>query len=213
MRPRSSGFPRWPASGGTRAARWRRCTSSIRCGSATSGTRRQRGSAAIPSSSTASRVCASSISAAAAGFCREPLARLGAAVVGADPSETNIEAAKLHAAQIGPRDRLPLHHRGGVGGGRRSVRHRAGDGGGRARRRCAVCSSQSCAAMVKPGGLMIAATLNRTLKSFALAIVGAEYILRWLPRRHASAGTSSSRRMSWRSRWSGAGFASPVSRA
>ena len=36
--------------------------------------------------------------------------------------------------------------------------------------------------MVKPGGLMIAATLNRTLKSFALAIVGAEYILRWLPR-------------------------------
>ena len=43
------------------------------------------------------------------------------------------------------------------------------------------CSSRSCAEMVKPGGLMIAATLNRTLKSFALAIVGAEYILRWLP--------------------------------
>jgi 2-polyprenyl-6-hydroxyphenyl methylase/3-demethylubiquinone-9 3-methyltransferase len=40
---------------------------------------------------------------------------------------------------------------------------------------------KSCAQMVKPGGLMIAATLNRTLKSFALAIVGAEYILRWLP--------------------------------
>jgi len=39
----------------------------------------------------------------------------------------------------------------------------------------------SCAEMVKPDGLMIAATLNRTLKSFALAIVGAEYILRWLP--------------------------------
>jgi 2-polyprenyl-6-hydroxyphenyl methylase / 3-demethylubiquinone-9 3-methyltransferase len=36
--------------------------------------------------------------------------------------------------------------------------------------------------MVRPGGLMIAATLNRTLKSFALAIVGAEYVLRWLPR-------------------------------
>jgi 2-polyprenyl-6-hydroxyphenyl methylase/3-demethylubiquinone-9 3-methyltransferase len=35
--------------------------------------------------------------------------------------------------------------------------------------------------MVSPGGLMIAATLNRTLKSFALAIVGAEYVLRWLP--------------------------------
>src|SRR5207245_5359313 len=41
---------------------------------------------------------------------------------------------------------------------------------------------QRCAEMVKPGGLMIAATLNRTLKSFALAIVGAEYVLRWLPR-------------------------------
>src|SRR5258705_11309119 len=39
-----------------------------------------------------------------------------------------------------------------------------------------------CAEMVKPGGLMIAATINRTLKSFALAIVGAEYGLRWLPR-------------------------------
>ena len=41
---------------------------------------------------------------------------------------------------------------------------------------------QRCAEMVKPGGLMITATINRTLKSFALAIVGAEYILRWLPR-------------------------------
>src|SRR5262249_57782494 len=54
-----------------------------------------------------------------------------------------------------------------------------------------VCSSdladlglfvERCADMVKPGGLMITATLNRTLKSFALAIVGAEYVLRWLPR-------------------------------
>jgi len=40
----------------------------------------------------------------------------------------------------------------------------------------------SCAAMVGPSGLMIAATINRTLKSFALAIVGAEYVLGWLPR-------------------------------
>jgi 2-polyprenyl-6-hydroxyphenyl methylase / 3-demethylubiquinone-9 3-methyltransferase len=40
----------------------------------------------------------------------------------------------------------------------------------------------TCATMVRPGGLMIAATLNRTLKSFAFAIVGAEYVLRWLPR-------------------------------
>src|SRR5437660_422849 len=39
-----------------------------------------------------------------------------------------------------------------------------------------------CAEMVRPDGLMIVATVNRTLKSFALVIVGAEYILRWLPR-------------------------------
>ena len=38
-----------------------------------------------------------------------------------------------------------------------------------------------CAAMLKPGGLMVVSTLNRNWKSFALAIVGAEYILRWLP--------------------------------
>ena len=42
--------------------------------------------------------------------------------------------------------------------------------------------------MVKPGGLMFAATLNRTLKSFALAIVGAEYVLGWLPRGTPSLG-------------------------
>jgi 2-polyprenyl-6-hydroxyphenyl methylase/3-demethylubiquinone-9 3-methyltransferase len=41
---------------------------------------------------------------------------------------------------------------------------------------------QSCAALVRPNGMLIMATINRTMKSFALAIVGAEYILRWLPR-------------------------------
>src|SRR5262245_65698841 len=39
-----------------------------------------------------------------------------------------------------------------------------------------------CATMLKPGGLMVVSTLNRNWKSFALAIVGAEYVLRWLPR-------------------------------
>jgi len=39
-----------------------------------------------------------------------------------------------------------------------------------------------CAAMLKPSGLMVISTLNRNWKSFALAIVGAEYVLRWLPR-------------------------------
>ena len=40
----------------------------------------------------------------------------------------------------------------------------------------------TCAAMLKPGGLMFVATLNRTLKSFGLAIIGAEYVLGWLPK-------------------------------
>jgi 2-polyprenyl-6-hydroxyphenyl methylase / 3-demethylubiquinone-9 3-methyltransferase len=40
----------------------------------------------------------------------------------------------------------------------------------------------TCAALVKPGGLLFAATINRTLKAYALAIVGAEYVLGWVPR-------------------------------
>jgi 2-polyprenyl-6-hydroxyphenyl methylase / 3-demethylubiquinone-9 3-methyltransferase len=39
----------------------------------------------------------------------------------------------------------------------------------------------TCARLVRPGGLMLLSTINRTLKSYALAIVGAEYVLRWLP--------------------------------
>ncbi len=46
----------------------------------------------------------------------------------------------------------------------------------------------TAASLVKPGGLMALSTLNRTAKSFALAIVGAEYVLRWLPAGHASLG-------------------------
>ena len=114
------------------------------------------------------------------GILSEPLARLGATMVGADPSETNIEAAKLHATQSG----LAIDYRATT----------AEDLAAAGERFDVVLAMEvvehvvdvnlfveSCAAMVKPGGLMIAATLNRTLKSFALAIVGAEYILRWLP--------------------------------
>ena len=114
------------------------------------------------------------------GILSEPLARLGADMVGADPSETNIEAAKLHAGQSG----LAIDYRATT----------AEDLSAAGERFDVVLAMEvvehvtdvnlfveSCAAMVKPGGLMIAATLNRTLKSFALAIVGAEYILRWLP--------------------------------
>lgn len=114
------------------------------------------------------------------GLLSEPLARLGASVVGVDPSETNIEAARQHAAQVD----LPVDYRC-------TTAEALAETGERFDIVLAMevvehvadvpLFVQSCATMVKPGGLMIAATLNRTLKSFALAIVGAEYILRWLP--------------------------------
>jgi 2-polyprenyl-6-hydroxyphenyl methylase/3-demethylubiquinone-9 3-methyltransferase len=115
------------------------------------------------------------------GILSEPLARLGANVVGADPAEANIEAARLHAEETG----VSVDYRATTAealadAGERfdvvlamEVVEHVADIGLFVRR---------CAEMVKPGGLMIAATLNRTLKSFALAIVGAEYVLRWLPR-------------------------------
>jgi len=115
------------------------------------------------------------------GILSEPLARLGADMVGADPAEANIAAAKRHAAQ----GSVTVDYRATTAealsdAGERfdvvlamEVVEHVADVGLFVRR---------CAEMVKPGGLMIAATLNRTLKSFALAIVGAEYILRWLPR-------------------------------
>ena len=114
------------------------------------------------------------------GILSEPLARLGAAVVGADPSMTNIAAAKLHAAESGVAvDYRATTAENLANAGERFdivlamevVEHVADLG----------LFVKRCAEMVKPGGLMIAATLNRTLKSFALAIVGAEYVLRWLP--------------------------------
>jgi 2-polyprenyl-6-hydroxyphenyl methylase/3-demethylubiquinone-9 3-methyltransferase len=115
------------------------------------------------------------------GILSEPLARLGAAVVGADPSQTNIAAAKLHADEAG----LAVDYRA-------TTAEALADSGERFDIVLAMevvehvadlsLFVRRCAEMVKPGGLMITATLNRTLKSFALAIVGAEYVLNWLPR-------------------------------
>src|SRR5581483_10339798 len=115
------------------------------------------------------------------GILSEPLARIGAAVVGADPSEMNIGVAKRHAAESGV-----------VVDYRCTTAEALADAGERFDVVLAMevvehvadveIFVKRCAEMVKPGGLMITATLNRTLKSFALAIVGAEYVLRWLPR-------------------------------
>ena len=115
------------------------------------------------------------------GILCEPLARLGASVVGVDPSESNIAVARQHAAQSG----LAIDYRNtnaetlaqageifDVVLAMEVVEHVADVG----------LFVELAAGTVKPGGLLFVATLNRTAKSFALAIVGAEYILRWLPR-------------------------------
>jgi 2-polyprenyl-6-hydroxyphenyl methylase/3-demethylubiquinone-9 3-methyltransferase len=115
------------------------------------------------------------------GILAEPLARLGAGVVAIDPSDRNIAVARHHAAQSG----LTVDYRNTSA----EALAEAGE------QFDAVLAMEVvehvtdvglfidvAAAMVKPGGLFFVATLNRTVKSFALAIVGAEYILRWLPR-------------------------------
>jgi 2-polyprenyl-6-hydroxyphenyl methylase / 3-demethylubiquinone-9 3-methyltransferase len=115
-----------------------------------------------------------------AGLLCEPLTRLGAQVIGVDPSPSNIAAARLHAEKghlsIDYRntivEEMDVRERFDVVLAMEVVEHVTDVGAFISR----------CAAMLKPGGLMVVSTLNRNWKSFALAIVGAEYILRWLPR-------------------------------
>lgn len=115
------------------------------------------------------------------GLLSEPMARLGANVTAADAGEANIKAASVHGAEQG----LTIDYRvtsaealAATGAqfdvilNMEVIEHVADVPGFLA----------ACATMLKPGGLMIVATLNRTAKAFALAIVGAEYVLGWLPR-------------------------------
>ncbi|MDS1136299.1 bifunctional 2-polyprenyl-6-hydroxyphenol methylase/3-demethylubiquinol 3-O-methyltransferase UbiG [Nitratireductor indicus] len=115
------------------------------------------------------------------GLLCEPMARLGAQVVGADASETNIEVAKIHAAQSG----LVIDYRATTAEALADqgekfdiilnmevVEHVAD----------VNLFLSKCGEMLKPGGLMFVATINRTLKAWGLAIIGAEYVLGWLPR-------------------------------
>jgi 2-polyprenyl-6-hydroxyphenyl methylase/3-demethylubiquinone-9 3-methyltransferase len=115
------------------------------------------------------------------GLIAEPLARLGADVVGVDATEPNIAVARLHAEEAG----LAIDYRHGAA----EDLARAGE------RFDAVLALEivehvadldlfldSAAGMVRPGGAIVLATLNRTARAFALAIVGAEYLLGWLPR-------------------------------
>jgi 2-polyprenyl-6-hydroxyphenyl methylase / 3-demethylubiquinone-9 3-methyltransferase len=114
------------------------------------------------------------------GLVAEPLARLGASVTGIDPAPENIAAAKVHAEGA----RLAIDYRA------TTAQALAGSGA----QYDAVLLLEvfehvpdvpaflrEVAPLVKPGGVVVLSTLNRTLKSYALAIVGAELILRWLP--------------------------------
>lgn len=115
------------------------------------------------------------------GLLSEPMARLGAEVVAIDPSAANVSAATVHAREAG----LAVDYRATTAeavaaAGERFdiilnmevVEHVAAP----------AAFVTVTAGMLNPGGLMFVATLNRTLKSFALAIIGAEYVLGWLPR-------------------------------
>lgn len=115
------------------------------------------------------------------GLLSEPMARLGADVVGADAAERNIPVARIHAAQAG----LAIDYR-----------HTTAEALAEAGERFDVVLNMevvehvsdplayltACRTLLKPGGLHLCSTINRNPKSFAMAIVGAEFVMRWLPR-------------------------------
>jgi 2-polyprenyl-6-hydroxyphenyl methylase/3-demethylubiquinone-9 3-methyltransferase len=115
------------------------------------------------------------------GLLCEPMARLGATVTGIDASERNIAIAELHAEQSG----LEIDYRA-------MTSEALAESGARFD---VVLNMEviehvdnvplymkSCADLVASGGLLFTATINRTARAYALAILGAEYVLRWLPR-------------------------------
>ena len=115
------------------------------------------------------------------GLLSEPMARMGATVIGADASERNIGIASTHAAQTG----VTVDYRAVT------AEQLAAEG----EKFDIILNMEvvehvsdvdffitTCASMVKPGGMMLVATINRTMKAMALAIIGAEHVLRWLPK-------------------------------
>jgi len=115
------------------------------------------------------------------GLLAEPMARLGATVVGADAAERNIPVARVHAQQSG----LEIDYR-----------HTTAEALAAAGEQFDVVLNMevvehvadplayltACQQLLKPGGLMVCSTINRNAKSFAMAIIGAEYVMRWLPK-------------------------------
>ena len=115
------------------------------------------------------------------GLLCEPLTRLGASVTGVDAAERNIAIARIHAEQSG----LDIDYRVTTS----EALVEAGDTFDVVLNMEVVehvdnvpLYMKSCADLVAPGGLMFTATLNRTARAYALAILGAEYVLRWLPK-------------------------------
>ena len=115
------------------------------------------------------------------GLLCEPLARLGASVTGIDPAEPNITTASAHAEASG----VEIEYRAAtaetlLAEGRQFdivtclevIEHVPEP----------ALFVRTLSGLCRPGGLLVLSTINRTPKSYALAIVGAEYILRWLPR-------------------------------
>ncbi len=114
------------------------------------------------------------------GLVAEPMARLGLNVTAIDASERNIAVAKLHAEQSGlnidyrcttAEALVDTQARFDIVLALEIIEHVADP----------AAFVASCAMLVKPGGKLVFSTLNRTVKSYALAILGAEYVLRWLP--------------------------------
>ncbi len=115
------------------------------------------------------------------GLLSEPMARLGAEVVGADAAERNIPVARLHAEQSG----LEIDYRHTTAEALAAageqfdailnmevVEHVADP----------LAYLTACQQLLKPGGVMVCSTLNRNPKSYLMAIIGAEHVMRWLPK-------------------------------
>lgn len=115
------------------------------------------------------------------GLLSEPTSRLGFAVTGVDASARNIAVARAHAEQVGVAVDYRCATAEALAGepdtsfdvilNMEVIEHVLDPGE----------YLRTCARLLAPGGLMVVASLNRTLKSLALAKIGAEYILRWLP--------------------------------
>ena len=113
------------------------------------------------------------------GLLCEPLSRLGAAITGIDASNDNIEVAKLHSKEMNlnieyifsPPENLSLKGEFDVILNMEVIEHVSD----------VNMFIQNCSKLIKENGIMFVATINKNLKSYLFAILGAEYILKWLP--------------------------------